>query len=98
MQTRLLISALTLLVLGGAAAAQPATVPSTDSTTPQPAEPHRGISVTTDAMLLVGVADVTVEANVAPHIGLGATLGGGIIVFDPAIKVLIAGASANYYV
>lgn len=61
------------------------------------AEPSRDVSVTTDGMALVGIADVSVETHVAPHVGLGGTVGGGALGFDPAITVLLAGANANYY-
>jgi hypothetical protein len=48
-------------------------------------------------MVLMGIADLTVESNVAPHVGVSGTVGGGVLVFDPAIKMWLAGASANYY-
>ena len=75
----------TLLALCASAGAEPSP------------ESNRNLSVTTDGMALVGIADVSVETHVAPHVGVGATVGGGALGFDTAIKVLLAGVNANYY-
>lgn len=82
-----------ILALSASAGAQPGLVASTSTTT----EPSRDTSVTTDGMVLVGIPDVTVESHVAPHVGVGGTLGGGELIFDPSIKVVFAGANANIY-
>jgi len=59
------------------------------------AAPH--VSVTTDAMTLVGIVDLTVEAKLMPHVGASATLGAGALVFDTSIHAKLAGVGANYY-
>ena len=55
------------------------------------------VSVTTDAMTLVGIVDLTVEAKLMPHVGASATVGAGALVFDTSIHAKLAGAGANYY-
>lgn len=61
-------------------------------------DPEDTLSLTTDSLVIVGVANAGIEANVVPHVGVGAMGGVSVVAFDSMIKVWVVGASANYYV